>query len=32
MDDYLAKPVKTEHIDAALRKWATTRESAAAAR
>ncbi|MEY2427041.1 MAG: two-component system, sensor histidine kinase and response regulator, partial [Actinomycetota bacterium] len=32
MDDYLAKPVKTEHIDAALRKWATTRESAAVAR
>jgi CheY-like chemotaxis protein len=28
MDDYLAKPVKTEHIDAALRKWANTRESA----
>ncbi len=32
MDDYLAKPVKTEHIDAALRKWATTRESAAVTR
>jgi two-component system, sensor histidine kinase and response regulator len=32
MDDYLAKPVKTEHIDAALRKWALPRESAVAAR
>jgi CheY-like chemotaxis protein len=30
MDDYLAKPVKTEHIDAALRKWALPREVAAA--
>ncbi len=32
MDDYLAKPVKTEHLDAALRKWATTTQSAAIAR
>ena len=32
MDDYLAKPVKTEHIDAALRKWALPRESVVAAR
>jgi two-component system, sensor histidine kinase and response regulator len=32
MDDYLAKPVKTEHIDAALRKWAMTREQAAVGR
>ncbi|HVV38494.1 MAG TPA: response regulator [Acidimicrobiales bacterium] len=32
MDDYLAKPVKTEHIDAALRKWALPRESAVAVR
>jgi CheY-like chemotaxis protein len=30
MDDYLAKPVKTEHIDAVLRKWALPREVAAA--
>jgi two-component system sensor histidine kinase/response regulator len=30
MDDYLAKPVKTEHIDAALRKWALDQEVAAA--
>jgi two-component system, sensor histidine kinase and response regulator len=32
MDDYLAKPVKTEHIDAALRKWALPRETVVAAR
>jgi signal transduction histidine kinase/CheY-like chemotaxis protein/PAS domain-containing protein len=30
MDDYLAKPVKTEHIDAALRKWAIAPEPATA--
>jgi PAS domain S-box-containing protein len=30
MDDYLAKPVKTEHIDAALRKWALDAEVLAA--
>jgi CheY-like chemotaxis protein len=32
MDDYLAKPVKTEHIEAALRKWAIPAEAPAAAR
>ncbi|HUR76716.1 MAG TPA: response regulator [Acidimicrobiales bacterium] len=32
MDDYLAKPVKTEHIDAALRRWAVPPQIVAAAR